>query len=104
MANLLKYAFGLDPTVTNASAELPTAGQSAGALTLSFIRRHDITDLTYSVEVSSDLVTWQSGPSYTQELSVTALDAQRDQVVAADLTPVSGSVQRFIRLRVTLGP
>ena len=101
MDNLLKYAFGLDPTLVDSAAGLPIAGQCAGALTLSYIRRHDISDLTYTVEVSSDLVTWQSGPSYTQELSVTPLDAQRDQVLVTDLAPLSGSVKRFIRLRVT---
>ena len=104
MVNLLKYAFGLDPTLTNATAGLPVAGQSGGALTLSYIRRHDVADLTYTVEVSSDLVTWQSGPDCTQELSVTPIDAQRDQVVAADLTPVSGTGRHFIRLKVTQGP
>ena len=101
MANLLKYAFGLDPTLVDSAAGLPVAGQSAGTLTLSYIRRHDIADLAYTVEVSSDLVNWQSGPGYTQELSVTALDAQRDQVFVVDLVPLSGSVKRFIRLRVT---
>ena len=101
MDNLLKYAFGLDPTLVDSAADLPVAGQTAGALTLSYIRRHDISDLAYTVEVSSDLVTWQSGPSYTQELSVTPLDAQRDQVLVTDLAPLSGSIKRFIRLRVT---
>ena len=99
--NLLKYAFGLDPTRVDAAAGLPVVSRTGGSLTLSFIRRHDVTDLTYTVEVSSDLQTWTSGSGATQQVSVTALDAQRDQVVVRDLTPLSGTTRRFIRLRVT---
>ena len=101
VVNLLKYAFGLDPTAVAAPTGLPVASRAVGALTLSFIRRKDVADLVYTVEVSSDLVTWQSGPGCTLELSVTALDAKRDQVVVSDLTPLSGTTKRFIRLRVT---
>jgi hypothetical protein len=61
-----------------------------------------VADLNYIVEVSSDLLTWQSGAGFTQEVSATGLDSVREQVVVADLTPLSTVTQRFMRLRVTL--
>ncbi len=101
MVNLLKYAFGLDPALKNAASGWPVPGSSAGSLMLSFIRRHDISDLTYTVEVSADLQTWNAGAGYTQEMGVVALDAQRDLVTVRDLIIPAAPARRFIRLRVT---
>ena len=75
---------------------------SSGYLTLTFIRRHDVGDLNYIVEVSDDLFTWNSGPSFTREVSVTALDAQRDLVTVQDLTSTSAAVCGFMRVRLQM--
>ncbi|MFA5263840.1 MAG: Ig-like domain-containing protein [Opitutaceae bacterium] len=99
--NLQEYAFGLPLTQANLSG-LPLAGTDSGCLTLTFIRRHDIADLTYTVEVSGDLQTWNFGASYTQEIAVTGLDAQRDQVTVRDTTTLATVARRFIRLRLNL--
>jgi len=72
-----------------------------GFLQISYTQWQDATDLVYVVEVSNDLKTWNSGPAYTQQISATPLDPTRQQVVVRDLTPVSGSPHRFIRVRVT---
>lgn len=103
LPNLLEYALNLNPKSAEPSAA-PVLGTGGGALTLTYTRRKDVVDLVYTVEVSGDLQTWSSGASHTQELSVTAMDAQRDQVVVADRTPIAGSGKRFIRLRVTVSP
>lgn len=98
--NLLEYAFGLTAKVPD-TANWPVLGTSAGgALTLTYTRRNDTGDLTYTVEASNDLVTWVSGAGTTQETSLTALDATRDRVLATDLTALSGTTRRFLRLRV----
>lgn len=99
LCNLLEYAANLGPKVPETNGQ-PVLGTGGSALTLTYIRRKDVSDLTYTVEVSNDLQTWNSGPSYTQEFSVTTLDTLRDQVVARDLTPTSSITRRFLRLRV----
>jgi len=101
MGNLLKYALGLDPTQANAAAGAPVIGTPSGALTLTFIRPPGLLDISYIVEVSTDLQVWNSGTGFTQILSTTLLDAQHERVVVRDLTPLSGASRRFIRLRVT---
>ena len=101
MSNVMKYALGLDPTVPNAAAGAPVVGASGGALTLTYVAPPGITDVTYIVEVSGDLVTWTSSSGATQVLSTTLLDATHQQVVVRDLTPMTGTARRFIRLRVT---
>jgi rhamnogalacturonyl hydrolase YesR len=102
LSNLQEYAAGLNPRQTDPASATQTEDTSSGYLTLTFIRRHDVGDLSYIVEVSDDLSTWNSGPSYTHEVSVTALDAQRDWVTVQDLTPTSAATRRFIRLQIHL--
>lgn len=100
ICNLLEYAFGSNPARVD-SSRLPTVSVQNGYLTISFIQRVALTDLTYAVEVSGDLLTWNSGSGYTTQLSVTSLDAATQQVVARDNTPVSAVAGRFIRVRVS---
>lgn len=101
MGNLLKYALGLDPKLANATVGAPVIGTLSGSLTLTYIRPPGLPDITYVVEVSGDLQVWNSGAGFTQVFSTTLLDAQHEQVVVRDLTPISGTTRRFIRLRVT---
>ncbi len=104
MGNLLKYAFGLAVPQPAAPGDWPVSGTSGGGLTLTFVRRNDIADLNYVVEVSADLQTWNFGPDFTVEISATPLDATRDLVIVRDLTPMTGTGRRFIRLRVEQPP
>lgn len=101
MPKLLKYALGLNPRQANAVAAAPILGTVIGALTLTYIRPPGLTDISYLVEVSSDLQVWNSGAGHTQTVSITPLDAQHEQVVVRDLTSLGGTFRRFIRLRVT---
>lgn len=100
LSNLLEYASGLNPK-SNDPSGLPVVGTDSGKLTLTFLQRTDISDLTYAVEVSSDLVTWNSGASSTEQIASSAVDSTRNQVTVRDLTPLSSVSRRFIRLRVT---
>lgn len=99
--NLIKYALGLDPLVPAAKAQLPSGGIQPFAgqnyLTLTINRSADPTDVTCTVEVSSNILTgWVSGTPNTVTLTNTAT-----QLVVRDNTPVPAATARFIRLVVT---
>jgi len=99
MPYLTAYAFGMNPNAPDRS-RLPSAICQNGFLQISYLRYTDASDLTYVVEVSSDLHQWNSGPGYTQQVSVIPIDASRQQVVESDLVPIQNARLRFIRVRV----
>ncbi len=99
--NLLKYALGLNPSVPATTAQLPFGNiQSDGGtnyLTLTVNRTALPSDVTYTIEVTSNLENgWVSGPPYT--VTLTNIPSQ---LVVRDNTPVPAATTRFIRLRVT---
>ena len=99
--NLIKYALGLNPSTPVTAAQLPSGGiQPSGGtnfLTLTVNRAAQPSDVTYIVEVSSNLPGgWVSGPPNTVTLTNTAT-----QLIVRDTTPVQAATERFIRLRVT---
>ena len=108
VANLLEYALGADP-LSSASRNLPSLVPGA-YLTISFSRVTAASDLTYTVQVSSDLLTWLDGSTYSATSSTPAnantTEVSRagigiETIVVRDNTPVAGTAQRSIRLRVT---
>ena len=99
MPYLTAYAFGMNPNAPDRSL-LPSATCQNGFLQISCPRYMDASDLTYLVEVSGDLRQWNSGPGYTQQVSVTPIDASRQQVVERDLIPTINAIPRFIRIRL----
>jgi hypothetical protein len=99
--NLIKYALGLNPSIPATAAQLPSGGiQPDGGtnyLTLTVNRAAQPSDITYIVEVSSNLLGgWISGPPNTVTLTNTTT-----QLMVRDNTPVPAATERFIRLRVT---
>ncbi len=98
--NLEAYAFGVNPSSPDLS-QLPSLTLQGGFLQISYPRWKDASDLAYVVEVSNDLKTWNSGPSYTHQVSIIPIDTLREQVIERDQTPISGATRRFIRLNVT---
>ncbi|HEX4084998.1 MAG TPA: choice-of-anchor tandem repeat GloVer-containing protein [Chthoniobacteraceae bacterium] len=106
IANLLKYAFNVDPFVSGLSA-LPEQGfiASGGSnyLTLTYTQSINASDLSYTPQVSTDLRAWVSGASSIGTVSVTPnRDGVTETVVVQDLAP-AGSGPQFMRLQVT-GP
>lgn len=99
LCNLMEYALGNHP-LNPASRTLPSMGRTtSGAdsfLTLTVPKNATATDVTYTVEVSSDLVNWSSGAAYTTIVSETA-----SSLVVRDNAPVSSLSRRFMRLKVT---
>ena len=94
--NLLYYAFNANPRTGDRSV-LPRVAQENGFLTLTYTVNPDATDLTYTVEVSSDCVTWQSGSSYTSDPVPIPGTAT---VKVTDLTPITPGSRSMMRLRV----
>jgi hypothetical protein len=99
--NLVKYALGLNPLSVTGATHLPSGSiesySGTDYLTLTVNRSADPADITYIVEVSSNLLSgWVSGAPNTVTLTNTAT-----QLVVRDTAPVPSANARFIRLRVT---
>ncbi|CAM2865722.1 putative Ig domain-containing protein [Rariglobus hedericola] len=110
VGNLVEYAFDTDPSAAISSAS-PTVALGAGPhLEIEFVRPADRAELTYTVEVSEDLITWLRGHAYgaraentgalpTQEISRTPLGDGRERVRVGDALP-SEATRRFIRVKI----
>jgi hypothetical protein len=103
--NLLKYALNLSPWEAGTGA-LPAAGIfNAGGisyLSLTYNALIGGSDITYIVEVSGDLQTWNAGPGYTTLVGQrNNADGVTESVTVSDLVPLGSASKRFIRLRVT---
>lgn len=90
-ANLLEYALGTDPTVANSGA-VATVANTGGVLTLTFNHIGDAT-LTYVIEASANLTTWETAQSY---IGFTTAGA----TTYTDGTTLGAGVRRFLRLKV----
>ncbi len=96
--NLMEYALGSLPTnssVHSAPVSATTAINGQDYLSLNVPWNTSATDVTFAVEVSGDLITWNSGPAYTTVVSSGVYLVVRDNI------PMSTAVKRFMRLRVT---
>lgn len=99
LPNLVKYALGLAANTAATPSQLPAGSVASSYLTLTIPRRTRRSDTTYTVEVSSDLQTWNSGPGHT----VIVQDTDT-QLVVRDAFPQSTNAKRFIRLKVQATP
>ncbi len=99
LANMVKYALGLDPAQRAQSSQVPvsttTTVGSSKYLTFNLPRRMRRSDVDYIVEVTGNLTSWNSGPGHT----VTVQDDETILIVR-DATPMSDSLERFIRFKV----
>ncbi len=99
VTNLQRYAFALPARGPIANPITRGTATSAGAsyLTLTFPRRTAPSDLTYTLESSSDLVTWTAVPGRTYT-------AGSGPVTAQDAVAMGTATRRFLRLRLTTAP
>ena len=102
ICNLLKYAFNLSRENPDRSA-LPKISVENGYPTLTYAANKAATDITFTVEVSSDLQTWHSGATYTSTPTLISDDGFTQTLQVTDLTPTTAASAQFMRLRVT-GP
>lgn len=101
VANLMKYALGIEPFDFANASRLPQVGQDSGFLTLSFIRMADATDITYNViggdRPDAEGAIWSStGVPYGGGVD------PFEEVTVSDGVPMSEADARFLRLRVSL--
>jgi len=102
--NLLEYAFGLDPKQADRSglrrwAPRPTAAVNE-YLTISYAQLTQSNDLTYTVQASTDMVTWNAIAPVV--VSTIAIGSTRTLTVR-DPTAMGANAARFLRVVVT-GP
>lgn len=97
--NVLKYALNLDPQVASRSG-LPEVSIAPNGLTLRYNRAKRATDLSYIIEVSDDLVSWENGENEVEVVS-TVDEGETELITVRDKKPFPESGRRFIRLRVT---
>ena len=95
LANIVKYALGLNPLVPTASPV--TVDVSTGYLRLTTPKNANATDVTVAVQVNGDLTNpsgWTTNGTTVDQNTPTMLQVQ-------DATAVSNAAARFLRLNVT---
>lgn len=110
--NLFEYAGNRNPKIADTSRsfsgkiEVLANPPGQNGYVIRFTRRKAPTDLLYSVEVTSDFATWNSGAAVAQEI-LPALDDGNGVTETARfliLPGTGGAMQKFVRLKVTLLP
>lgn len=102
MANLLAYSLGVNP-LTSTVNQIPkpaiVTNNGASHLQIMYTQPATVQDVTYLVQVSSDLSSWFSGSSYTSSTSTTD-ESGNKTVTVTDLTSVGTVPHRYMRLQV----
>jgi dienelactone hydrolase len=104
---LLEYSFNQSPSTATASAAFPHCAvvfdpaDQQTYLHYTYLRRIDAPPISYTVEVSSDLATWDSNPAYFQTVSATPSgDGITEWVTLRVLPAVGAEPLRFLRTKV----
>ena len=104
--NLLEYALGLDPKTANVGG-LPqpqiVTVNGQDYLSMTVAKPQTASDVTYSAEVSGDLLSWDSSPADVSTTVQPNTPAGFDTLTFQDQTPMGtgNGGRRFLRLRVT---
>jgi hypothetical protein len=100
LVNIVKYAFGLNPTVV---CQDPISFELAGQhLVVWFNRPHPApSDISYLFEISSNLTsaTWNSGSNYTSQ-AITNNGNGTETVTVTDLTPIASTSAHYLRVQI----
>ena len=97
IANLVEYAFGLDPMSYNLITEKVNFENQGDELVLRYAADVSIEDIEYIVEYSDDLSQWKTdGISEIVESSVGSIENRKASISKL------GHNQRFMRINITL--
>jgi hypothetical protein len=92
--NLVKYALGLDPKV-NATSGVPFLGVPGSDWVYTYTRPASVGDVTYTVEISTDLITWTAvGVIHEYVSTNSGTDTWRARY------PLTSAANVFFRLKV----
>lgn len=98
ISNLMKYALFMNPW--QPATNTIQAGMAGGNFVFTYSRREWAADLQYSVDVSTNLATWDtSGTQFSQ--SVVADDGSKQIIQATESSAGKPYPSRFFRLRIT---
>jgi uncharacterized delta-60 repeat protein len=100
--NLLEYALHRNPKASENSTTTTLSSTTINDqdyLTLTYERLKGASDIRYIVEVSSDLMSWDSGAEYTTRVQ-TINNTETEIIAVRDLSPITSERKRFMRLRV----
>ncbi len=106
--NFAKYAFNLDPKVTNASPPYlwsfeTNTNDGLAYFTLTYTRRRAPRDVEYGVYVSTNLFYWNTGTNFTEEfMRSNNLDGLTETVKTRALQPFPAATNLFMNIRVWL--
>jgi hypothetical protein len=106
MPNLMEYAFNLNPKAADLGCVPQSSIQDFSGTQYQVITYNQVlyaTDISYTVQVSSDLVNWDSGPGFTMPVLPPTDNGDGTQTwVVRDALPYDGSsAARFIRVKIT---
>ncbi len=103
ISNVAEYAFHLDPRTSSTDA-LPVPMIDANDfLTLEYKRVKSALDISYTPEISTDLVNWNSGPAFLEETRADdPANAGLEISTVRALVPASGAEKQFLRIRLDL--
>lgn len=100
---LVELALGENPLVVTSPADLTDTTilteSENDFFALVYQRVKEPSGLTFTVEVSNELSTWNSGPAFTENSSVIDLGTL-DEVTEKVLAPMSETNASFVRLRI----
>ena len=98
LSNFMEYALNTNPRVFEMAAEVPTVAEVNGKLAITFERWIKAPDVTYVVEMSSDLEKWTE---VTTVENVLDHGDGTQTVTISDDAPLSGLSRRFVRIGIS---
>jgi len=98
--NLFRYAFGLDPQNPWSSSGIPAYSIQDGHLSVNFRHPMVVSDLDYIVEVSSDMLQWDSTAKAVEPFVPTPITNDPETVWYRCTDQVSATPKQFMRVRV----
>jgi hypothetical protein len=101
IANLVKYALGMNPTVPSTSG-LPEMKITNNRLSLTFNRQKSATDIVYEVQAAGDLFGFSNATVLWSSASNAYVGTNASQAVTVQDTETTTSTnRRFMRLQIT---
>jgi len=101
--NLVKYAFNLNPLAVNHPA-LPAAfvesGTGTNFLDVEFVERNPPAGVSYTPQVSNDLISWSSDPANFLQVGSAASSNNTSVVTLRLLGSIGSAVSRFVRIAI----